>query len=473
MQIHQEVIQFVKAALECSIYICPLNPGLTYEELLQVAKNTDYLEGEINDAIPQMAPLYWGQGDANILPNKDDLTELSTFSFSEDPEYRNPVAFNRVFDEMRHLVRQKGIANAQIERSALVAKCVARNQREQDIQVAITVLVFNEILSDKDGFIRFGRGKESWGSPGDQTTRPQLPGGRKLPRPARGRAYPIVKAIIEAREQPSSPVIANDTVQGATVQPPPLTNDEWISASKALNLLGRKSGNAIAICKRARAGLIKTRAKRFIKDNEIVDDIEIPKQFWWAGGHEALSQNWQTGDFETWIDHKVHLQAFGVEFRRSDIESMGTISEKEPSVADNKVFIGHGRSLVWLQLKDFLRDQLHLSVDEFNSVSTAGMAIPARLSQMLDGATFAFLIMTAEDETVDGKQQARLNVIHEVGLFQGRLGFNRAIILLEDGCEQFSNIHGLGYISFPKNNIGAAFEPIRQVLARERVIPPN
>jgi hypothetical protein len=31
----------------------------------------------------------------------------------------------------------------------------------------------------------------------------------------------------------------------------------------------------------------------------------------------------------------------------------------------------------------------------------------------------------------------------------GRLGFERAIILLEDGCQEFSNIHGLGQIRFP------------------------
>jgi predicted nucleotide-binding protein len=40
-----------------------------------------------------------------------------------------------------------------------------------------------------------------------------------------------------------------------------------------------------------------------------------------------------------------------------------------------------------------------------------------------------------------------MNVIHEAGLFQGRLGFERAIILLEDGCEEFSNIQGYGQIS--------------------------
>jgi predicted nucleotide-binding protein len=46
-----------------------------------------------------------------------------------------------------------------------------------------------------------------------------------------------------------------------------------------------------------------------------------------------------------------------------------------------------------------------------------------------------------------------MNVIHEVGLFQGRLGFKRAIVLLEEGCKEFSNIQGLGQIRYPKGNI--------------------
>ena len=89
---------------------------------------------------------------------------------------------------------------------------------------------------------------------------------------------------------------------------------------------------------------------------------------------------------------------------------------------------------------------------------------------MLDNAAIAFLIMTAEDEQSDGKLRARMNVIHEAGLFQGRLGFTRAIILLEDGCENFSNVDGLGYIKFPSGNIKACFEDIRRVLEREGLV---
>lgn len=139
----------------------------------------------------------------------------------------------------------------------------------------------------------------------------------------------------------------------------------------------------------------------------------------------------------------------------------------------DKIFIGHGNSLLWRELKDFLCDRLNLNYEEFNRISIAGKTNIVRLSQMLDGAKFAFLVMTAEDEKKDGTTQARLNVVHESGLFQGRLGFEKAIILLEEGCEEFSNIHGLGQIRFPAADISATFEKVREVLDREGIIPPS
>jgi predicted nucleotide-binding protein len=144
--------------------------------------------------------------------------------------------------------------------------------------------------------------------------------------------------------------------------------------------------------------------------------------------------------------------------------------QKRTDRIGTNVFIGHGRSHVWKDLKDFVQDRLRLPWDEFNRLPIAGVTNIARLSEMLDSAAIAFLVMTAEDERVDGVIQARMNVVHEAGLFQGRLGFLRAIVLLEDGCEAFSNIEGLGQIRFPPGNISAAFEEIRRVMEREGLI---
>jgi len=141
------------------------------------------------------------------------------------------------------------------------------------------------------------------------------------------------------------------------------------------------------------------------------------------------------------------------------------------STANGRVFIGHGRSQTWRDLKDFLQDRLRLRYDEFNREPSAGKSTKERLSEMLNNASFAFLVLTAEDEHADKSEHARENVIHEAGLFQGKLGFERAIILLEEGCSEFGNIMGLVQIRFPHGDIPAIFEEIRRVLERESVIP--
>lgn len=134
------------------------------------------------------------------------------------------------------------------------------------------------------------------------------------------------------------------------------------------------------------------------------------------------------------------------------------------------VFIGHGRSAAWRELQEFVQNRLGLQWDEFNRVSVAGVSNVARLQEMLGSAAFAFVVLTAEDELADGDIQARMNVVHEAGLFQGRLGFTKAIVLLEEGCKEFTNIQGLGQIRFPRGRISSAFEEVRRVLEREGLI---
>ena len=164
------------------------------------------------------------------------------------------------------------------------------------------------------------------------------------------------------------------------------------------------------------------------------------------------------------IRHRISLFA-------NEIEASMTSPALLANSPNNRgVFIGHGRSAVWRHLSDFLWERLRLRVVEFNREPTAGMPTSARLEEMLSDSEIAFLVLTAEDPRGDGRMHARDNVIHEAGLFQGRLGFHRAILLLEDGCEEFSNIVGLGQIRFPKGRIDAAFEEVRRVLEREGLL---
>ena len=134
------------------------------------------------------------------------------------------------------------------------------------------------------------------------------------------------------------------------------------------------------------------------------------------------------------------------------------------------IFIGHGRSQLWARLKIFIENELDIKTIEYESESRVGDSIIPILEKMLEQSTFAVLVLTAEDETKDNLIRARQNVIHEAGLFQGRLGFKRAVILRQEGLEDFTNIAGLQYISFNENQIKQTFYELRRVLKREKML---
>lgn len=131
------------------------------------------------------------------------------------------------------------------------------------------------------------------------------------------------------------------------------------------------------------------------------------------------------------------------------------------------VFIGHGRSRAWRDLKDHLHEKHGVAIEAYETGARAGHTIRDVLEEMVDRSSFAVLVMTGEDEQADGALRARQNVIHEAGLFQGRLGFARAILLLEEGVEEFSNVQGVQYIRFAKDNIKETFGEVLATLRRE------
>lgn len=131
------------------------------------------------------------------------------------------------------------------------------------------------------------------------------------------------------------------------------------------------------------------------------------------------------------------------------------------------IFIGHGRSTLWRDLKDHLTDKHEYKIEAYETGIRHGNHIKDILEDMATKSTFAILVLTGEDEGKDGSLNARPNVIHETGLFQGRLGFSKAIVLLEDGTEEFSNLYGIQQIRFAKGNIKEVYGDVLAVLRRE------
>jgi hypothetical protein len=136
------------------------------------------------------------------------------------------------------------------------------------------------------------------------------------------------------------------------------------------------------------------------------------------------------------------------------------------------VFVGHGRSKLWARVQTFLQSELKLETIAFESESRVGESIVHVLESMLQQSTFAVMVATAEDETAAGSKRARQNVVHEIGLFQGRLAFPRVVLLNQKGIEEFSNVAGLQYISFEGDNIEQTFYELRRALEREGLLAP-
>lgn len=134
-----------------------------------------------------------------------------------------------------------------------------------------------------------------------------------------------------------------------------------------------------------------------------------------------------------------------------------------------RIVMGHGNDHQWRILRDELRDHHDFDVSAFEGRPRAGQTINTVLEDMAAEASVALIVLTRADEMKDGKWRARQNVVHEVGFFQGRLGWTNAIVVVEDGVDLFSNLDGTQQIRFPEGNIAAATGNVAATLrAKER-----
>ncbi len=142
---------------------------------------------------------------------------------------------------------------------------------------------------------------------------------------------------------------------------------------------------------------------------------------------------------------------------------------QKPSRPKLKIFIGHGHNPQWKELRDFLNRSERLETVFYESSSTAGHQTLEVIQTKIKSADMAFLVHTGEDEDKEGNKHARTNVVHEAGMCLTQLGSGRAIVLLEQGCTEYSNINGTDQIRFPKDQLEMKFGEV--LLAIEREFP--
>jgi predicted nucleotide-binding protein len=160
-------------------------------------------------------------------------------------------------------------------------------------------------------------------------------------------------------------------------------------------------------------------------------------------------------------------EVFDVFDRNRESSRLPAPATPTPAPVRPTVFIGHGRSIHWRNLKDHLTDKQGYKVIAYETGERAGHTIRDILQELLVRGSFALLVLTAEDEMSTGELRPRQNVIHELGLFQGRLGFPRAIAVVEEDVEMLSNLDGVQQIRFGKDNIAETYGDVIAVLRRE------
>jgi hypothetical protein len=156
MFLHSETLKLLVAALEASVYAAPREPGLSREELFEVGRRHGRKDGEIGDAINELSRQGAGAGGQWrwMLPDIW-FTTAWWLGIGEEPELRNPSAFDFVYGELSELARNVGIAKAHLDRATLVARAAARSLSAHDVEYAVTLLVLGKRLIEKDGTLGF------------------------------------------------------------------------------------------------------------------------------------------------------------------------------------------------------------------------------------------------------------------------------------------------------------------------------
>jgi predicted nucleotide-binding protein len=122
-----------------------------------------------------------------------------------------------------------------------------------------------------------------------------------------------------------------------------------------------------------------------------------------------------------------------------------------PSHSSNKIFVVHGRdSAAKNEVALFLR-KIGLEDIILHDRPNGGRHLLTKFREEAEGAGFAIILMTPDDEggLVGGspRPRARQNVVFELGFFIGKLGPANAAALVKGDVEKPSDFDGIAYIA--------------------------
>jgi predicted nucleotide-binding protein len=245
---------------------------------------------------------------------------------------------------------------------------------------------------------------------------------------------------------------------------PETLRQAWSILEGAAEKKGREDWSILSVAARGATWTHDSEEEFFADYRASVGNFNYVKKL----GQVTLNLQGNDGDtnIEVTSPSRATIEAAFEVFERDQQDARLPEPPPEPPPAIT-IFIGHGRSPIWKELKDHLHEMHGYTVVAYEIGARAGHTVRDVLGDMMEDSSLAILVMTGEDELADGRVHPRLNVVHETGLFQGHLGFSRAIILLEEGTEEFSNIQGVQQIRFSKGRIKETFGDVLATIRRE------
>lgn len=133
------------------------------------------------------------------------------------------------------------------------------------------------------------------------------------------------------------------------------------------------------------------------------------------------------------------------------------------------VFLAHGSSSEWTKVHDFLTKDCRLAVRSADALQGGPDRDVPAITGHVDGCGFAVCILV-DDEGRSDVTAANQRVLQLAGLFQGRYGFERVAMVVEEGCDVLSNVAGIVRLDYPRGDIGRVFWQMRQMLHREGLL---
>lgn len=168
------------------------------------------------------------------------------------------------------------------------------------------------------------------------------------------------------------------------------------------------------------------------------------------------------------IRHKAsHGHSTLPDLTRGFLQSADTWDE--PDVPTSGVFLAHGPDPQWQTVRQFLEQDCSLSVHTVDSTPIDDDWVES-VTACMHLCGFGVCVLTPDDLTVSGLGRAAQGVINLVGILQGSCGFRRVALLVEEGCEIFSNMHGVVELRFRHGHVESTLWQLDRMLRREGVL---